>query len=155
MRSLKTHEVERGLDVLPALRFRQLRQQQRQLDVFKRSQNRNQVESLKDVADVSIAPNCQLTFRHPRQVGPHHFDFAFRGAIDSRKQIQERRFAGAARPHQREKISLVQFEIDMVQCDDLKSVAIKTLTHIANSHYRFRHSFLILKLLNFHTISVA
>src|ERR1044071_4828963 len=120
-------EIERRLYILAALRFRQLRQEQRQLDVFKRSQNRNQVESLKDVADVSIAPNCELALSHPRQVGPHYFDFAFRDAIDTCQQVQERRLAGAARPHQREEISLVQFEIDLIQRDDLKSIAIKKL----------------------------
>src|SRR5829696_6026728 len=151
----QAYEIKRSLHVLPALRFRQLRQEQRQLDVFKRSQDRNQVERLKDVTDVNIAPTCQLTLRHFRQAGPHYFDFAFRDAIDTRQQIQECRFAGAARPHQSEKISLVQFKIDLIQRDDLEPIAVKTLRHIANSHYRFRHSFLILKLLNFHTISVA
>jgi hypothetical protein len=120
---------------------RSLCQKQRQLDVFKRSQHRNQVESLKDVADVRIAPNRQLALTHPRQVGPHYLDFAFRDPVDTRQQVQECRFAGAARPHQSEEISLVQFEIDLIQSDNLKPVAIKTLGHIADSYYRFRHGF--------------
>src|SRR6185503_244097 len=150
----KAYEVQRRLDVLPALRLRELRQQQRQLDVFKRRQNGHEVESLKDVTDVNIAPGGQLTLCHPRQIGSHNFDFALCRSIDPREKIQEGRFAGPARAHQRQKISLIQLEINLVQSDDLKSVAIESLTHIANTHYRFRHSFHP-QLLNFHTISIA
>src|SRR5215203_5856172 len=106
-------EVECGLNILSPLRLRQLCQQQWQLHIFKCGQHWDEVESLKDVADVSIAPNCQLTLTHPRQLRPHHFDFPFGGTVDSRQQIQECRLAGATRTHQSQEVSFMQFEIDM------------------------------------------
>ena len=47
----------------------------------------------------------------------------------------------------------MQLEIDVIQGDDFKTVAIETLTHIAHSHYRIRH--IVSILLNFDTISIA
>jgi hypothetical protein len=77
-------EVERGLDVLAPLGLRKFRQKQRQFYILKRSQHRHEIESLKDVADVRVTPNRQLTLRHSSQVRSHNLDVAFSRTIDSR-----------------------------------------------------------------------
>src|SRR5690349_178157 len=103
----QTNEVERGLDVPPPLGFRKLRQQQRQLDVLERSQHRHEIESLKNVTDVRVAPGRKLTLTHPRQLRSHHLNIAIGRTIDARKQIQQRRLARTTRSHQRQKISFM------------------------------------------------
>src|ERR1044071_3122384 len=108
----QTDQAEGSLDVLAALGFRKLRQKQRELYVVKCSQHRHEIESLKDVADVRVTPIRELTLRHARQVRSHNLDVAFSRSIDSREQVQQRRLTRAARSHQRQKISFMQFEID-------------------------------------------
>src|SRR6185295_11592579 len=57
-------EIERSFNVLATLCFRQLRQQQWQFDILECSQHRHEIESLKDVTDVSVAPNGELALSH-------------------------------------------------------------------------------------------
>src|SRR5580658_4609207 len=49
-------EFERGHYVIAALLRCHFGQQQRQFDIFKRGQNRDEIESLKNVAHMRIAP---------------------------------------------------------------------------------------------------
>src|SRR6185295_18747120 len=86
-------EIERGFNVLATLCFRQFRQQQWQFDILESSQHRHEVESLKDVTDVSVAPNGELALSHARQVRAHDLDLALSRTIDTGEQIQQRRLA--------------------------------------------------------------
>src|ERR1700730_5118828 len=127
----KADQLQSSLNILAPLPFGKLSQQQRQLDVFEGSQHRNEVECLKDVTDVAIAPTRQLALAQLRQVGSQHIYFAFRAAVDSRKQIQQSRLARAAGSHESQKLALLNIKVDLVERHNFKTIARETLANIA------------------------
>src|SRR5205085_8233304 len=91
--------------------------------------------------DVRVAPRGELAFVEPRQVGAEHVHFAFGRAVDAGNEIQQRRFAGARRPHQRDEIAALDVEADVVQGDDFKPFARVPLADVAYADDRLWHSF--------------
>ena len=77
---------------------------------------RQQVEILKDEADLLVArhgksivaESCDL--RTVEQIG------AFRRTIETAEDIHEGRFSGAGRPHERGKVTAPYIEIDAIEC---------------------------------------
>ena len=65
----RARRCERGHDVLAALRLRELRQQQRQLDVLERRQHRDQVVELEDEPDVPRAPRGERALGQAADLG--------------------------------------------------------------------------------------
>ncbi len=64
MRSARPDDTERRFDMLAPFRFRQLGENQRQLDVLKRGEHGDQVVHLEDEAHVPRAPLRQLAAGH-------------------------------------------------------------------------------------------
>src|SRR5258706_15623436 len=131
----KTDQLQGSLNILAPLSFGELGQQQRQLDVFEGSQHRNEIECLKDVADVTVAPTRQLALAQFRQVGSQYIYFAFRAAVDSREQIQQSRLARTAGAHESQKVALLNIKIDLVERHNFKTITRETLANIANLYH--------------------
>ena len=70
---------------------------------------------LEDETDVPRPPAGQPPFRHGRNQLVAHPDFALAGRVESGNQVQERGLAGAARPHQAEKLTLRHVERHAVE----------------------------------------
>src|SRR5580693_8185267 len=111
----QAHHVECRLHVLAPLRLREFCQQQRQLHILKRRQHRNQVVHLEDEPNMPRAPLRQLAPRHVRDFVTVHGDAAFGRHVQSTKQIQQRGFPRAARPHESHKVALVHIQIKPLQ----------------------------------------
>ena len=86
---------------------RQLRQQQRHLDVALGRQHGQQVVELEDEPDVPRAPLRELARATAVEPLAGHGDLAAIGPIEAADQVQQRRLAGAGRSHQREELALL------------------------------------------------
>ena len=78
-------DVERGHHVLAALLLREVREQQRQLDVLERGEHRNQVVELEDEADVPRAPRGERALGQAADLGVADPDRSARRPIDARR----------------------------------------------------------------------
>ena len=77
---------------------------QRQHDLAQCGRARQEIELLEYEADLDVAQLGKLVGLHGSNVAPVDFEFAARRAIERADQIHHRRFAGARRPHDRNKI---------------------------------------------------
>ena len=103
---------------------------QRQLDIFQRGQHRDQIELLEDEADVLVAPAGDLAVAERAQVLAEDADLAAGGPVHGGDQVQQRGFARARRPHERDELALVDLEVDVVERDDVELVADEFLGQI-------------------------
>jgi hypothetical protein len=87
--------------VVAALLRSQFGQQQRQFHVFEGGEHRNQVERLKYVADVLIAPAGNLGVAKTKNILPLYQQLAAGRPVDRRDHVQQCGFARPGRPHQR------------------------------------------------------
>ena len=108
-------DSEGSLDVLAALGFRELGQQQRQLDVLKRSEHGNQVVHLENESDMARAPLGELAAGHVRDLVAGDGNAAFRGHVQAAEEIEQRSLAGAAGAHEGDELALVHVEIQTLQ----------------------------------------
>ena len=105
-------DLQRDARPLSPLRLRQLRQQQRQLDVLLGRQHRQQVVELEDEPDVLRAPLRQLAAAERADGHAADLDRAAGRRVEAADQIEQRGLAGSRRTHQREEIALRDFEVD-------------------------------------------
>src|SRR5438105_10081927 len=84
--------------------------EQRQLDVLQRRGARQQIEALKDKADVAIANAGALVARHRHDFLARQFEAAGGGTVEAAERIHERRLARSGRAHQRHVLSLLDAE---------------------------------------------
>src|SRR5579871_842980 len=126
---LEADQFERGHDVVAALLRGEFGQQQRQLDVFESRKHRNQVERLKDVADVLIPPARDLPVVETENILSLHQEFARRWTVDRRDHIQQRCLPGARRSHQRKELALRDVDGYVIQRRDLKGIALENLAY--------------------------
>ncbi len=92
-----------------------MRQQQRQLDVLERRQDRDEVVELEDESDVVGPPAGDLAFGHPADflvVDDHR---AGRRPIEAGDQVEERRLAGTRGSHQGEELPFVDRQVESRQ----------------------------------------
>src|SRR5690606_20269110 len=106
---------QRDRHPLAPLALRELRQQQRQLDVALGRQHREQVVQLEDEPDMARPPlrqrrTAQTVYRRTR-----HLDGAVARRIEPAKQVEQRRLARPRRSHQREEVAAWNVEIDALQ----------------------------------------
>ena len=116
-------DFQRDARALSPLRLRQLRQQQRQLDVLLGRQHGQQVVELEDEPDVLRAPLRELAAAQRADGHAVDLDGAARGRVESADQVQQRRLAGPRRPHQRQKVALRDFEVDALEHVDALAAA--------------------------------
>ena len=117
------HELQRGRGVLQSLLLFEAGELQRQFDVFKRGQDRDQIEGLKHEADVFVAPVGDLPIGQGAQVLAEHHNLTVRSVVHRRDQVQQRRFARAGRPHQGDEFAVVDLDLDVFKSDDVKLIA--------------------------------
>ncbi len=112
----QAHEVERGIDAFSPVGPRQgFVEEQGQLHVFKRGQNRHEMVELKNVAAVLRPPMRELATVHRRQIFAADFQLAGSRLIDSRDEVEQGGFSGTGRAHQGEKFPLVDGEAEILQ----------------------------------------
>ena len=135
----EANDAQGGLHALLPLIAAETREQQRQLHVFKRRQHRDEIEGLKNKADVLIPPVGKLRLVELRHVHPLHETFAARGPVNARDDVQQSGFAGTRRPHQREKLARRDVEGELVERSDLDFSLRINLRQAADGDNRFSH----------------
>ncbi len=108
---LQTDDFQRGLNVLPPLPLREMRKQQRQLDIALRAEHGEQIIELKDQSDMPRAPRGELPIRELIDPILSDPDLSAIGPIQAPDQVEQRRFARTGRAHQREEFSRLHFQI--------------------------------------------
>ena len=96
---------------------------------------------LEDEADVPGPPAGQLAFAHGGNQLVLHPDVALAGRIDPGDQVQERRLARAAGPHQAQELALGHFQREVLEDVDALAAAAEELVDVvdANDRARMRH----------------
>ena len=130
-------DFQRNVHVLAPLRFRQPREQQRQLHVALGGQHGQEVIELEDEADVLRAPARQRRPAHAADVHAADLDRSLGGRVQPADQIQERRLAGARRPHQRQELAFGHIEIHAFQHLDALRPAAEDLVNVLRSNQGF------------------
>jgi hypothetical protein len=88
---------------------------QRQGDVLLRGQDRQEVVGLKDEADLVPPQQGQLVIVEPVEPRPGDLDPSGGRLVEPREDVQERRLAGARRPHDRGEAAAQQRDVDAAQ----------------------------------------
>src|SRR6188508_106295 len=112
---LQADEAQGRLDALAPLAAREPRQQQRQLDVALGREHRQQVVHLEDEADVVRAPACERAVAHRIDALACDLERAAARPVEAADQVQQRRLAGARRPHQREEVAFADVEVELLE----------------------------------------
>src|SRR5271168_4052954 len=129
---LKAHEFQRGHNVVAPLLLVEPGQQQRQLHVLKRGQHRDQVECLKNVADVFVAPVCRLRIVKLENILILNQQLPGSRPVNGRDHVQQRSLAGPRRSHQRQKFAGRDVDRDIVQRLHFERLATENLADIAS-----------------------
>ena len=137
-RSLKPDELQGRLHVLLAAGAREIREQQRQLDIALRREHRHEVVELEHEADVPRAPLRKLAVGELVDALAGDHDLAFVRTVEPADEIEQRRLAGARRAHQRDELARLDLEIQAVQHFHLLLAARVALHHVLHGNER-RH----------------
>ena len=129
-------DAERGHDVIATLCLGQVGQQQRQLDVLEGGQHRDQVIQLEDEADVPRPPGGQRPLGQTADLGVADPDRAARRPVDPGEQVQQRRLAGARRPHQSHEVAGVDGDRHAIENRNLDRIAFVGLGDVAQLDQR-------------------
>src|SRR6478672_8823712 len=89
-----------------------------------------------------VAPMCDLLVAHLAQVRAENLDLAVARLIHCGDEVQQCRFAGPGRPHQGNKVALLNVDVDRIQRHDMKFVAHIFFAQLAGSNDRFVHRIL-------------
>ena len=116
-------DLQRDARALLPLRLRELREQQRQLDVLLGRQHGQQVVELEDEPDVLRAPLRELAAAEGAHRHAVHFDGAAGRRVEAADQIEQRRLAGSRRSHQREEIALRNLQVHALEHVDALAAA--------------------------------
>src|SRR5262245_25387453 len=88
-----------------------------------------------------ISPMRHLAVAQAAQVLPEHEYLAVGGAVHRGDQMQQRGFARAGRPHQRDELAAMNGQVDFFQCDDVKIIADEFLGKLLGFDHCFGHNF--------------
>src|SRR4051812_37543797 len=138
----ETDDVQGNLHAFAAIGAGQLGQQQGQFDVPCRGEHRQQVVHLEDEPDVTGAPGGELPAGELVDAVAADLYRAFARRVESTHQVQQRRLAGAGRPHEGEKVTLRDVERDALQDVDALVRAVVDLVQIPDGNQRV-HSALL------------
>ena len=132
-------DSQRRHDVLAPLAPRQVREQERQLDVLERRQDRDQVIGLEDEADVVGPPAGDLRLGEVAQVLAVHDHLAAGGPVEPGDQVQERGLARARGAHERQELPFADGKIEVDQNRNPELVAsVFLVEHRARRSRTFR-----------------
>src|SRR5262245_27096609 len=121
-------------DTLPALGFRQLRQQQWKLHIALGRQDGQQVVELKNEADVLRSPPGQLPAAQLVDPDAPYVDRASGRRIETADQIEQGGLAGTRRPHEREEVTLRNIEVHALQHVDALAATAEVFVHASDAH---------------------
>src|ERR1700730_3887381 len=125
-------QLQSGENMLAALLRAQFSQQQRQFHVLKGGEHGNQIERLKDVTNVLIAPVGNFRVAEAENVLALYQQFPAGGPINRGDHVQRSGFARSRRSHQREKLSLGDVDRNIIERCYLKSITLEDLADAAN-----------------------
>src|SRR3984885_12524036 len=97
----QAYQVQKLTRALIDFLLRPSAQMQRDGDILHTTQGWQQIEELENESNFVAAQACQFIVREPAETAAVDFYFARRSGVQSTDQIQERRFAGTRRPHNR------------------------------------------------------
>src|SRR5690606_18670243 len=120
------------------LGLRQLRQQQRQLDVALGRQYRQEVVELEDEADVPRAPAREAGAAEAADCRAADVDRAARRRVEATQQVEQRGLARPRRAHERQEITLRNVEIHALEHVDALASAREVLLDTTNTNERSR-----------------
>src|SRR5262249_25629493 len=83
--------------------------------------------------DMPRPPAGQLAFAHGRDVLAAHPNVAGAGAVEAGNEVQQRRLAGTARPHQAEEFTGLHFKAQVVENVDLLASAGEELVYVMDA----------------------
>src|SRR5262249_14780721 len=132
----EAHDLERGERALAPLALRERGEQERQLHVLGRVQDRDQVVELEDEAHVVAAAGRERALGGWPDLGARDDDLARGRAVDARDQVEERRLARARGAHQGYELALGHLEVDAVEDHDLLAVPLVDLSDLRDAHHR-------------------
>src|SRR5919109_4664473 len=127
----ESDELQRSHHVIPALLRVEPGQQQRELDILKRREHRNQIKCLKNVADMLIAPARRLRIIEAENIFTEHQQFASRRPVDGGDHIQQSRLSGAGWPHKREELAARNLYGDIFERFHFEGIALENLADVA------------------------
>ncbi len=130
----KPDNFQRDRRTFASFGFREASQKERQLDILRCCQFRQEIVELKYKADMLGAPSGKIAAAKRADFNVIDTDSALRWGIQSSHEIQQRGFPGARRPHQRKEIPLRNIQIDTLKYVDALVSAREVLMNISNSH---------------------
>ena len=110
------------------------RENPRQRHVFQRRHRHDQIERLEDVSHLVAADPRQLLLVQIGQRISVDLHMAFRRAVEAAHHVEERRFAGAGRPQNRQIFTTADIEIDSAQRMDFFRAHRIDFRHAARLH---------------------
>src|SRR5262249_17579970 len=111
-------------------------EEERQLDVLERREDRDQVVELEDVADGARAPPRERRLGELRHVLALDEDGASRRTVDPGEDVEERRLARAGGAHEREELARRHVEVDAAEDVHLLVAAHERLREAAHRDER-------------------
>ena len=91
---------------------------QRNRDVFKARERRQQIEELEDESDLVAPHSRQAVIGEPAETRAVDRDFTAAGLVEAANKVQQRRFAGTRRSDDPDHLSPADLEIDFFKRDD-------------------------------------
>src|SRR5690349_16309857 len=122
---VEANQLQCRLGHFTSLRSRQRRQLERKLDVLLGREHRNQIERLKDEADVVVAPAGKGALGHCIGLFVENQQLAAGWFVDSRDQMQQSALARSRRSHQRDELAPADDKIDVIERNYLNLPALK------------------------------
>ena len=107
--------------------------------VLQRGQSGDQVEELKDKADLAVSNVRQLILAHPRDVDAIYFDLAVSRAVQAADDSQKRALATSRWPNDTHHFFREYLQIDPAQRMDEVAAQFKISRDVASSYYRLWH----------------
>ena len=108
----------------------EVREEQRQLDVLRGRQHRDQVVGLEDETDVAGAPLRQRLARLGGDVDAVHVHRSGGRLIQPAQDVQQRRLAGAARAHERDEFAAFDVEAETPEHVNFLTAAVVAFVEI-------------------------
>ena len=127
----QTDQLKRGHDVVAPLLRVELRQKQRQFHVLKRGKHRNQVEGLKDVPDMLVAPVRGLRVAEAKDILILHQQFAGVGRSMAAIIFSSVVLPEPGGPHQGQEFAGGNVDGDIVQSLHFESFAFENFADVA------------------------
>src|SRR5262245_1986846 len=126
----EAHAVERGERALVALRSRETPVEERNLDVVEDGEVRDQMEGLKDEADLFVSDLRERPFLEAGHGAAGERDAALRRHVQEPDHVQERALPRSRRSHHRAEVPLLDPQVHARQGDGLDPVGPVHLLHI-------------------------